>query len=603
MTGTIGRVRTTIIRAVKIARLLLLSLLVACAGQMPVPNPAPAARAATPSAVHIVIVGTTDVHGWFAGHDDKQSHTGGLALFASYVQALRAANPGHVVLVDSGDMFQGTLESNLFEGEAVVKGYNLLGYSAAAIGNHEFDYGPVGPDPVARTADEDPLGALKKNAAAARFPFLSANLTEVATGATPEWARRTTIVDAGGARVGIIGLSTPDTPNVTTPQNVKSLRFGDPVLSAVAAAKELRAAGADAVIVIAHMGGRCTDLKDVLDAASCDGDQEAMRFLNRIPAGLIDGYFAGHTHSQMRQFIAAVPVLQALPYSREFSTLDMWVDPAAHRVVRSDIRPHTMICLSVFAGTETCDPRQAPKDAALVPRTFEGQTIAADQAMTALFAPYLEKVSIKRNEPLGLHVTATLTSAYSKESTLGDLLADALREGMAADIGLVNSGGLRAPMRAGDLVYGDMFEISPFDNFPAIVTMTGDQVAELLRRTSTGDRGIMQVSGIRYTVDVAKDSALPESSRNRLVDVTTEDGRSLEAVKLYKVAMPDFLAVGGEGLGKLMESIPKDRIVIHADLGPMREVFIAALQKRHQPITPVLQKRIVLLNEKPAVEH
>src|SRR5213075_3174624 len=103
-------------------------------------------------------------------------------------------------------------------------------------------------------------GALKRNIANASFPFLSANLTEKATGQTPPWARRSTIVTADGVKLGIIGLSTPDTPNVTTGANVTTLDFGDPVAATVREAKDLRARGVDAVIVIAHMGGRCRDL-------------------------------------------------------------------------------------------------------------------------------------------------------------------------------------------------------------------------------------------------------------------------------------------------------------------------------------------------------
>src|SRR5207237_1098453 len=239
----------------KRASLLLLSFLFACTT---VTTPPPAAAPAEP--VHLVIVGTTDLHGWFGGH---QEGYGGLATLSSYVDALRASNPGRVVLVDSGDMFQGTLESNIFEGEPVVRGYNMLGYVAAAVGNHEFDYGPVGPDAVARTPAQDELGALKKNAANAKYALLSANMTEKATGRVPSWAKPSMMITAGGVKVGIIGLSTPDTPNVTNPQNVVDLNFGDPVAATVAQATELRAHGADAIIVIAHMGGRCSDIKDV----------------------------------------------------------------------------------------------------------------------------------------------------------------------------------------------------------------------------------------------------------------------------------------------------------------------------------------------------
>src|SRR5258708_13700293 len=200
-----------------------------------------AAYAADPQPVHVFVVGTTDLHGSYDSHHESKTAPayGGLPLLAGYLDALRA-NHGRVIVVDSGDLFQGTLESNFFEGEPVVKGYNALGYEGAAVGNHEFDYGPVGPDSVARLPDQDPLGALKKNAKDAKFPFLSANLTEKTTGKTPSWAKRYTIVDANGAKIGIIGLSTPETPNVTTASNVATLSFGDPVTPTVTPPNDLR---------------------------------------------------------------------------------------------------------------------------------------------------------------------------------------------------------------------------------------------------------------------------------------------------------------------------------------------------------------------------
>src|SRR3954465_12449835 len=108
-------------------------------------------------AVHVIIVGTTDVHGWFNGPGPY----GGAPTLASYLSALRAANPGHVLLVDSGDLFQGTMESNMFEGEPIIRAYNALGYPASAVGNHEFDYGPIGPNAVPRSPGDDPFGALE----------------------------------------------------------------------------------------------------------------------------------------------------------------------------------------------------------------------------------------------------------------------------------------------------------------------------------------------------------------------------------------------------------------------------------------------------------
>ena len=560
---------------------------------------ATAPRPAEP--VHVVIVGTTDVHGWFNGHIETPPGGGegvvwgGLPVLGSYVEALREDHDGRVIVVDSGDMFQGTLESNLFEGEAVVRGYNVIGYAGAAVGNHEFDFGPVGPDAIAREPNDDALGALKRNAEIAMFPLLSANMVEKSTGKTPAWAQRYTIVRAGAARIGFIGLSTPDTPNVTMAANVVSLQFTDPVPAAIAAAQELRAQGADAVIVIAHMGGRCTNLEEPHSLASCEANHEAMAFLEKIPPGTIDAFFAGHTHAQMRHYVIGVPALQGSAYSSEFSTLDLWVDPKANRVTKSEMRPHTMICSFVYEGTEACDPRQAPAGAKLVPRVFSGETIKPDTRIAQVIEPFLRRVASKREEKVGIRMAAPTSRSYGGESELGDLIADALREYADSDFGFMNSGGIRADLRTGDLTYADIFAVSPFDNYPAIATMTGEQVIETLRIMSSGARGIMQVSGLRYTVDASKDENKQPGDRNRLVSVTLPDGTPLDPKKLYTVAMPDFIAAGGDGTQPVMSQIPRERVKT-SYLKPIRDLLIDVLSRRPQPLQSKMDGRITVLN-------
>jgi 5'-nucleotidase len=546
--------------------------------------------------VHVVVIGTTDVHGWFNGHVETPPGGGegvlwgGLPSLASYIETLREENRGRVLLVDSGDMFQGTLESNMFEGEAVVRGYNVLGYTAAAVGNHEFDFGPVGPDAIARKPGDDPLGALKRNADLAMFPLLSANMTEKATGKTPAWAKRYTMVRVGGARVGIIGLSTPDTPNVTMAVNVASLDFTDPIAATLQAARELRRAGADAIIVIAHIGGRCTKMDEPHALESCDRNAEAMTYLEKLPAGTIDAFFAGHTHANMAHYVNGVPTLQGLSMSREFSTLDLWIDTEQNRVAKSEIRPHTMICSFVYEGTEHCDPRVAPKGAKLVPRTFGGAPIQPDTRVAQAIEPYLRRVAARRDEKLGIRTDALFTRAYSAESPLGNLIADAIRHATGADVALMNSGGIRSELPRGDLTYGDVFAVSPFDNYPAMVIMSGAQLLEILRNTTTGSRGIMQVSGLRYTFDASKQGL------ERFVDATLEDGRPLEAEKLYSVIMPDFIAMGGDGSESVMATIPKDRVTIFYAT-PIRDVLVAELKKSNgTPLEPKVDGRITVLN-------
>ena len=150
---------------------------------------------------------------------------GGLALLGGYLQnlrAARAADGGAVLLFDSGDTYLDGIESNLSEGAIVIDAYNALGYTAAAIGNHDFDYGAV--DANRFEPGSDRRGALKARASQARFPFLAANLHE--NGRPVEWpnVRRSTLVDAAGVKVGVIGVMTRDALSMTLTSNVIGLQ-------------------------------------------------------------------------------------------------------------------------------------------------------------------------------------------------------------------------------------------------------------------------------------------------------------------------------------------------------------------------------------------
>src|SRR5713226_4232942 len=164
-----------------------------------------------PALVTLSIVGTTDLHG---AAFPKNSSLGGLPLLAGYVNNLRAARAsgrGAVLLIDSGDTFQGGIESNLSEGALIVDAYNAMGYAAEAVGNHDFDFGSVD-SPTARQLPGDLRGALKARAAQARYPFLAANLIDDATGRPVEWpnVRPSVLVDAAGVKVGVVGVMTID---------------------------------------------------------------------------------------------------------------------------------------------------------------------------------------------------------------------------------------------------------------------------------------------------------------------------------------------------------------------------------------------------------
>jgi 5'-nucleotidase len=187
-----------------------------------------------PALVTLSIVGTSDLH----GAAFPRNGSGGLQLLAGYVNNLRAARAsgrGAVLLIDSGDTFQGDVESNLSEGALIVDAYNAMGYAAEAIGNHDFDFGSV--DSVAaRQSPSDLRGALKARAAQARYPFLAANLIDEATGRPVEWTnvRPSVLLQAAGINVGVVGVMTIDALQSTLAANVQGLRIAplEPTIAA-----------------------------------------------------------------------------------------------------------------------------------------------------------------------------------------------------------------------------------------------------------------------------------------------------------------------------------------------------------------------------------
>jgi 2',3'-cyclic-nucleotide 2'-phosphodiesterase (5'-nucleotidase family) len=126
-------------------------------------------------------------------------------------------------------------------------------------------------------------------------------------------------------------------------------------------------------------------------------------------------------------------------------------------------------------------------------------------------------------------------------------------------------------------------------------------VTALIRALATGARGIMQVSGLKYTYDATKDADKPLDQRDRLVSVTLADGSPLDPKKLYTVVLPDFVAAGGDGTQDVMKTVPADRLqILYAR--PIREVLIEELKKYPQPLTPKTEGRITVLNAPPRPE-
>ncbi|MES1157826.1 MAG: metallophosphatase, partial [Haliangium ochraceum] len=270
------------------------------------------------------MIGTNDLHG----------HLESLPIFGGFVANLRrvrAEDGGAVVLVDAGDMFQGTLESNLNEGAAVVRAYGALGYAAVAVGNHEFDYGPVGPAvsmAPGQERGEDPRGALRARAAEAPFPFLDANLVDTATGRPPAWNNVTpgVVRELDGVEVGVLGVTTIGTARSTLAANFAGLAVTPLAPAIEATAADLRRQGASVVIALAHAGGDCHRFDDPGDLRTCDSHEEIFEVARALPAGTVDLIVAGHTHKGIAHRVNGIPIVEAFANGRAFDRVDLTID-------------------------------------------------------------------------------------------------------------------------------------------------------------------------------------------------------------------------------------------------------------------------------------
>jgi 5'-nucleotidase len=292
--------------------------------------------------------------------------------------------------------------------------------------------------------------------------------------------------------------------------------------------------------------------------------------------------------------VNGIAISEAPALGRGLSVIDLWIDRKAG-TRRTEIRPHVNICEKVFLGTEICNPRALTPDTPLqlVNRSFGGKIVEPDGRIVEKLSPYVAQVQAKKREPLGITVSGTFSGNYYTESTLGDLIADAMRASVPdADFAIMNSGGLRSELRGPTVTFGDLFEVLPFDNYLAVVRLSGRELREVIRLGASGRQGIMQVSGLKVVLDPTKDEALPAENRDRVISILREDGAPLDPNATYVVVMNDFLAAGGDGLAPVMRLVEKERIQLTSHL--LRDVVTARLrdQSKAAPLMPRLDGRI-----------
>lgn len=479
---------------------------------------------ADPQRITLTILHTNDMHGHLLPEIDKtvapaSQKVGGAAWLAGLIRKVRAASTHPVLLIDGGDIAQGTPISNIFEGRPMVEFMNGLDYDAGTLGNHEFDWGAP---------------ALSGMILAAKRPIVCANVVDARTGKAPIGVKRFITRRLAGATVGITGLVTPTTPNISFRQNVADFRFLPEVEVMRALLPEMRQSGAEIIIVASHLGA------------------EADKALALAVPG-IHVIVGGHTHTVMLEPVAVngTVIVQAGKYMRYLGRLDVTIDRDTWKIVEFTKKDEL---IPVIDAKIEPDARVA----AMIKR-YEDQ-----------IAPAMEQVLGQAAEDL----TRAPTSDHT-DTALGNLITDAFRWKAEADVAVYNSGGIRADFNKGPIKVGDIFTLLPFENSLVTVPLRGEQIRRLLAQGLGSTYGTIQVSGLSFRID----------TDGKPADVTV-GGRPLDDARTYKVATTDFLAEGNDGLTVFNES--KDRT--YGELA--RDVFTAYV-RRFTPLTAPPAGRIV----------
>jgi 2',3'-cyclic-nucleotide 2'-phosphodiesterase (5'-nucleotidase family) len=450
------------------------------------------------------VLATNDFHGSLEARVQAWSNhrpVGGAAQLAGMMDRLARACGCATIRLDGGDVMQGSPVSNLTWGRATVDAFNAMGYAAAAVGNHEFDWGV------------DTLAARVRQA---RFAWLSANVRD-GGGATPAWTTPWRMVTTGGRRIAVVGYSTESTPMTTRPSNVAALTFDSGAARLDAAIAAARGAHPDYVIVVAHAGAFCN--RDL----GCAGEiVDVAAALKNRP----DLIVSGHTHSLVQTTVNGIPIVQARSNGTSLAVVD-FVDSAGARSVRMRVE-------TVWADRETAD-------------TAVARIVAAET---------------RRVAPLTSRVLATLAGPLVREGDqfpLGNLIADADRAATGADVALVNNGGIRADLDAGPVTWGALFEVEPFQNFLVRLRVTGAVLRRTLEHAVATGEARAHLSGVSVRVN----SAAPEGER--VVGVTLAGGRPVADTAWYTLSVPDFVAAGGSGYAMLRGAAAENSGVVDLD--------------------------------------
>lgn len=503
----------------------------------------------------LTLLHTNDTH---AAHEPNAAGDGGVARQAAVVNQIRAEG-GNVLLVDAGDRFTGTLFHQQYRGADNVQIMNALGYDVMTLGNHEFDDG------------EDVLLSFVSGL---EFPVVAANIEWGPFAQLDELISPYVVLDVAGQQVGVIGITTAETPTASSPS--AEISFTDYVPAVQAAVAELTAQSVNKIILLAHTG--------------IEVDVELLPQLSGV-----DIMVGGHSHTLVSSIFRASGDYSTSPISGETEAGEpiYYVQAGSLNVYLGR--------LNIVFGADGVVTSASGNPILL------SRYITPDPDMAALIETLRGPIDELRTTEIGAEASELLVGdrrvCRLEECALGNLITDAMLAGAATDpqIAIMNGGGIRANIDAGAITLGEVLTVLPFGNLLATVDLSGaDVVAALENGVSTirvtdgvvsrdGAAGrFPQVSGVRFTFDPTAEAG----SRVSNVEVRAEDGSyaPIDLAAVYSVVTNDFMLGGGDGYSAFTNGTNQ-----YAYGAPLDQVFAEYLAGIAL-VEPSIEGRITMIN-------
>ncbi|QPM90353.1 bifunctional metallophosphatase/5'-nucleotidase [Pseudooceanicola algae] len=461
---------------------------------------------------------------------------GGSARLVTAIADARA-RAENSILVDGGDQFQGTLFYTYYKGKLAAEMMNKEGYDAMTVGNHEFDDGPE---------------VLRGFMDAVDFPVLMSNADVSGEPMLADTLMKSTVLEVGGEKIGLIGLTTEDTPEISSPG--PNVHFTDSIEAVQGEVDKLTAEGVNKIVVLSHSGYGV----DQAVAAGTTG---------------VDVIVGGHTNTLLGDMDGAegpyptmvndVAIVSAYAYGKFLGELNVTFDDDGN--------------ILEAAGAPLSMDNMVTEDEATVARIAEA-------------AAPLEEIRTKVIGEAAEAIEGDRTVCRAVECPMGNLVADAMLDRVAdqgVTIAITNGGGLRASIDAGEVTMGEVYTVLPFQNTLATFETSGATLAEALENgvseVEEGGGRFPQVAGIKFTFDVSKDVG------SRISDVMVAEGESwvpVDPEASYLVATNNFVRNGGDGYSMFSDAENA------YDFGPDLAEVLAAYVAEHAPYKPYTDGRI-----------